>query len=76
MKISWELLMPFLVTAGAALFAWVVRTAINAIGKSITRELNQEIGRLKAENEAMQKNVERNTRRIDFLWERLIERNS
>lgn len=76
MKPTWEYLIPLMITVAGGLIVWTVKIAINAIGKSITRELREKVERLEAEKEAMEKDINRNTSRIDFLWEKLIERNS
>ena len=76
MKITWEHLIPVIITVGGGLLVWAVKIAINAIGKSIIRELRDEVARLKAEREALQRQVDNNSARIDFIFKTLIERNS
>ena len=76
MKIPWEHLIPVFITVGAGLLLWVLKIAINAIGNSITRKISEEMRQLKAEKESLQKQIDLNTKRIDFLIEKLIERNS
>lgn len=74
--LTWEHFIPVLITVTGGLLLWAVKMAINALAKSLTRELKEEIERLKAEKESMQKQVDGNSKRIDFLIEKLIERNS
>jgi predicted RNase H-like nuclease (RuvC/YqgF family) len=92
-RVTWESLIPVIITVGAGLLLWGIKIAITAIGNSITRELDEEIRVLKsdkeslqkqidelrigkADKESLQKQIDNNTKRIDFLIEKLIERNS
>jgi hypothetical protein len=74
--LTWENFIPILITVTGGLLLWVAKMAINALAKSLTRKLEEEIERLKAEKEAMQKQIDNNSRRIDFLIEKLIDINS
>ena len=76
MKITWESLLPVMITVGGGLLLWGIKIAFNAIGNSLVRKNSEEIRELRAENESMQKQIDQNSKRIDFLIEKLIERNS
>lgn len=76
MKITVEQLFPLIITVAGGLLLWTLKIAINAVARSLTRQLREEMDRIKAEKDAMQRQIDVNTRRIDFLIEKLIERNS
>lgn len=76
MRVTWEHLIPVMITVAGGLVLWTLKIAINAVAKSLTRDLQEQIKELKAEKEGLQKQVDQNSRRIDYLIETLIQRNS
>jgi hypothetical protein len=57
-RVTWESLIPVIVTVGAGLLLWGIKIAITAIGNSITRELDEEIRVLKSDKESLQKQID------------------
>ena len=76
MKVTWEHFVPVMITVGSGLLLWIAKIMLTALVKYLTKELREEVAKLKAEKEAMQKQLDTNSRRIDFLFETLIQRNS
>lgn len=83
MKVSWETFIPLFITVAGGLIVWGLKAVITAMRKSIVQECNDRLHELeekvaaieeKAEN--TEKTADRNGRRIDFIIEKLIERNS
>jgi chaperonin cofactor prefoldin len=81
--LTWESVVPILITVGAGLLLWILKIAINAVGKSITQKLQEKIDKLESEIEkleseklSLEKRIDYNNERIDFLIETLIKRNS